>query len=49
MLIIVGQFTGIMIINDWFILGAGIVFGVIAYILMKRAMRNFTYESLLSR
>jgi hypothetical protein len=42
-----GQFTGIIMINAWYLLGIGTVFAALAYILLKRSMRNFTYEILL--
>ena len=45
--VVAGQFTGIMLINSWFLLIAGAVFGIISYFLMKKSMRNFTYEKLL--
>jgi len=47
MLLIVGQFTGIILINAWYLLGAGAVLAVLAVIFMKSSMRKFTYEILL--
>jgi len=47
LLMIVGQFSGIMLINEWFLLIAGAIFGTIAFIIMKKSMSNFTYEKLL--
>ena len=47
LLLISGQFTGIILINALYMLGLGAVFAVIAYILLKRAARKFTYEALL--
>jgi len=47
MLLVVGQFTGIILINALYLLIVGAVFAAIAYILLKRSMRNFTYEILL--
>jgi len=41
------QFTGLMIIGTWVLLGVAVVIGVIAYILMQSALRNFKYETLL--
>jgi len=46
-LIAVGQFSGVMLINAWYLLAVGIVAAVLAFFLMKRAMSNFTYEILL--
>ena len=45
--LIVGQFTGVLLISAWYLLIAGAIFGTIAYILMKRSMRNVSYEKLL--
>jgi len=42
-----GQFTGIILINAWYLLAVGVVFAGIAALLLKRSMRNFTYELLL--
>jgi len=46
-LLATGQFTGLFLINVWYLLAFGAVFALAAYILMKRAMANFTYELLL--
>lgn len=47
LLLIVGQFTGVILINAWFLLGAGAVLVILALLLMKSAMRKFSYEMLL--
>ena len=47
LLLILGQFTGILLINALYMLGLGAIFAVIAFIMMKRAARKFTYEALL--
>lgn len=47
LLMIVGQFTGVIFINAWFLLGAGAILSVIAALFMKNSMRKFTYEMLL--
>jgi ABC-type Na+ efflux pump permease subunit len=47
LLLIFGQFAGIILINALYLLGVGAIFAVIAYILIKRAARKFTYEALL--
>jgi len=47
LMLIAGQFSGIMIISAWYILAAGAVFGIIAYIMMKKSTRNLSYEKLL--
>ena len=40
------QLTGLMIIGTWILLGVALVIGVIAYVLMQSALRNFKYETL---
>lgn len=47
LLLIVGQFTGILLVNTWILLGIGILCGLLAWFLMKKAMGNFRYELLL--
>ena len=44
---IMGQFTGITLISAWYLLIFGVIFAVVAAILMKRSERKFTYEVLL--
>jgi len=46
-LVIVGQFTGIILINEWYLLIAGAFFGLIAFFMMRRSMSNISYEALL--
>lgn len=45
--IIVGQFMGVILLNIWIVLGVGIALSIIAFLLLKGSMRNFTYEALL--
>ena len=47
LLMIVGQFTGIVLINAWYLFGAGIIFAALAAALMRRSQRKYTYEILL--
>ena len=47
LLLVVGQFTGILLISFWILLGIGILCGLLAWLLMKKAMGNFSYELLL--
>lgn len=47
LLLVVGQFSGILLINAWVLLGVGVVFAAIAFVLMRNSMRKFTYEILL--
>jgi len=47
LLLVAGQFSGIILIGALYLLIVGIIFAVFAFILMKRSMRKFTYELLL--
>lgn len=44
---IIGQFTGIILINAWVLLGVGVVFAILALLFMKVSIRKFSYELLL--
>ena len=46
-LIATGQFSGVILINAWYLLAIGAVLALVAYFMMKRVMANFTYEALL--
>ena len=46
-LLVVGQTTGLMLVNGWVLLGLGVVCGLIAFLLLKMCMGRFTYEMLL--
>lgn len=46
-LLMAGQFSGVVLINGWVLLGLGAVLAVVAVILVKRALGRFTYEALL--
>ena len=46
-LLVVGQFTGVMLLNVWILLGLGVLCAVLAWMLLQRAVRRFTYEMLL--
>ena len=46
-LLVVGQFAGVMILNVWILLGLSIVCALLAWILLQRAVKRFTYEMLL--
>lgn len=43
-LLMVGQFTGILLINAWILFGIGCLCVLVAGMLMKKAMGNFSYE-----
>ena len=45
--LVISQFTGILLVNAWILLGLGIVLAVLAAALMKGAEGKFTYERLL--
>jgi len=45
--LLIGQFTGIILISAVLLWGAGIVLAALAVLLMKGAAANFTYEKLL--
>ncbi|MBE5937810.1 MAG: ABC transporter permease [Lachnospiraceae bacterium] len=45
--LIVGQFSGIILINKWIFLGLGLVLALIAVLLMKGSVKNLTYEKML--
>ena len=45
--LVIGQFTGIILVNSWLLLGLGIVLAVLDVLLMRGAARKFTYEKLL--
>jgi len=46
-LLIIGQFTGILMASSWLFATLGIILAVLAFVLMKIAFRKFTYEELL--
>ena len=46
-LLVVGQFAGVMILNVWILLGLSIVCALLARLLVQRAVKRFTYEMLL--
>jgi len=47
MFLIVGQFTGVILINTWYLLGIGTVIAILAAFLLRRTERRYTYEVLL--
>lgn len=47
MLLVVGQFAGVMLLNVWILLGLGVLCAALAWMLLQRAVRRFTYEMLL--
>lgn len=47
LVLVIGQFTGVILVNSGLLLGLGIVLTVLDVWLMKGAARKFTYEKLL--
>lgn len=45
--LVIGQFTGILLVNGWILLCIGIACALLAALLFKRAIGNFRYELLL--
>ncbi len=48
-LLVAGQFSGLMLVNPWMLLGMGLLCAVLAAALLRRALGRFTYEALLER
>ena len=48
-LMIVVQFSGVILISAWYLLALGAIVAAIAFILMRKSMSKFTYELLLKR
>ena len=46
-LLIVGQFTGVMLLSPWILLGLAAVCALAAILLLKGAVAGFTYERML--
>ena len=46
-LLVAGQFTGILLLNIWILLGIGVICAFLAWMLLKNCMGRFTYEMLL--
>lgn len=45
--LVIGQFTGVIMISTWLLLGLGILLALLAALLMKGSVGKFTYEKLL--
>lgn len=45
--LLIGQFVGVILVSLWILLALGIIFAVIATILIRGCMGKFTYEKLL--
>lgn len=47
LLLIIGQFTGVLLVNAWILLALGAVCALLAALLLKRSIGKFQYEALL--
>ena len=47
LLLLIGQFTGILLISSWLLLSIGILCAFAAVILLNKSMSHFQYETLL--
>jgi ABC-type Na+ efflux pump permease subunit len=43
----IGQFSGVILINAWYLLGVGAILAVLAVVFMRKSEHKFTYEILL--
>lgn len=46
-LLVAGQFAGVMLLNVWILLGLGVLCALLAWMLLHKAVGRFTYEMLL--
>lgn len=46
-LVVVGQFAGVMLLNVWILLGLSVLCALLAWALLQRAVKRFMYETLL--
>lgn len=47
-LMLAGQFTGVLLLNAWILLGLGLICALLAFLLLKNCLGRFTYEKLLN-
>ena len=47
LLLIAGQFSGLLLLNVWLLAALGVVCALLAWLLLKIALRGFTSERLL--
>lgn len=45
--LVIGQFTGVLMVGSWLLLGMGVILALLAVLLMKGSAGKFTYEKLL--
>ena len=48
LLLVAGQFTGVLLLNIWILLGLGLICALLAWLLLRKCMARFTYEMLLT-
>lgn len=48
-LLLIGQFTGILVFGGWVVISIGLILLLIALLLLRFSMTGFTYERLLER
>ncbi len=48
LLLVAGQFTGILLLNIWILLVLGLICALLAWLLLRKCMARFTYEMLLT-
>lgn len=46
-LLVAGQFAGVMLLNVWILLGLGVLCALLAWVLLQKSVGRFTYEMLL--
>ena len=46
-LLVAGQFTGVLLLSPWVLLALGAVCALLAWLLLKKCVGRFTYETLL--
>lgn len=49
LLLIIGQFSGILLLSGWLLLGLGLLCAALAAVLLHRSLGRFTYEALLEK
>lgn len=46
-LLVVGQFTGVLLVSQWLLLVLSLACALLAWILLRRAAARYTYEMVL--
>ena len=45
--LVIGQFTGLLLVGTWLLVGIGVLCALLAWLLLRVSMKRFTYERLL--